>query len=91
MECGPWSSSDVSDVDDANEGIEEYLSDLIYKEYIYNSDFKRTFSPYKSDDVEKDHILKQRIQLFKWIKEKHLDIPENDFNKYYYFYAGQGI
>jgi hypothetical protein len=28
-----------------------------------------------TDDLERDHVLKQRILLFGWLSEEHLDIP----------------
>lgn len=29
-----------------------------------------------SDDLERDQVLSQRVKLFNWIKEEHLDLPE---------------
>lgn len=28
-----------------------------------------------TDDLERDHVLRQRISLFGWLREEHLDIP----------------
>ena len=33
-----------------------------------------------SDDLERDRILSQRIQIFKWVEEKHLDITVSRLN-----------
>lgn len=32
--------------------------------------------PVTSDDLERDHVLSQRIILFKWVKPSHLDLVE---------------
>ena len=34
--------------------------------------------PITTDDLERDRVLAQRIALFGWIEEKHLDIPCDD-------------
>lgn len=28
-----------------------------------------------TDDLERDHVLRQRISLFGWLREEHLDVP----------------
>lgn len=28
-----------------------------------------------TDDIERDHVLRQRILLFGWLREEHLDVP----------------
>src|SRR5437879_1111438 len=32
--------------------------------------------PVTADDLERDRVLTQRIELFKWVKPLHLDTPE---------------
>lgn len=39
-----------------------------------------TFSPSTMDDKEKDEILHHKINIFRWIREEHLDIPMTDDN-----------
>jgi len=43
-----------------------------------------------TDDLEKDHILAQRIRLFGWVSEKHLDIPVGENNEGFFSFAQQG-
>jgi hypothetical protein len=43
-----------------------------------------------TDDLEKDHILSQRIRLFGWVSEKHLDIPVEENNEGFLNFAQQG-
>ena len=47
--------------------------------------------PVTTDDLEKDHILSQRIRLFGWISEKHLDIPIDENNEGFLNFAQQGM
>jgi hypothetical protein len=46
--------------------------------------------PVTTDDLERDRILSQRIALFGWIEEKHLDIPEGEGSKGFLMFAQQG-
>ena len=43
-----------------------------------------------TDDLERDRVLAQRIALFGWIEEKHLDVPEEDGSKGFLMFAQQG-
>lgn len=53
---------------------------------IYNS----TFCPNTTDDKERDEILHQKISIFRWIREKHLDIPETEHNESFLSFAESG-
>ncbi len=44
-----------------------------------------------TDDLERDAVLSQRIALFGWIEEKHLDVPEGEGSKGFLEFAQQGI
>ena len=46
--------------------------------------------PVTTDDLERDHVLAQRISLFGWVEEKHLDVPEEDGSKGFLMFAQQG-
>ena len=46
--------------------------------------------PITTDDLEKDRVLSQRIALFSWLEEKHLDIPEAGGSKGFLMFAQQG-
>ena len=43
------------------------------------------------DDLERDNILMQRIKVFSWITESHLDIPKNTLNRSFVSLAKQGL
>jgi hypothetical protein len=43
-----------------------------------------------TDDLEKDHILHQRILLFSWVKEEHLDISVGEGSQGFIGFAQKG-
>jgi hypothetical protein len=47
--------------------------------------------PVTADDLERDRVLSQRIALFGWIEERHLDIPQGDGSKGFLMFAQQGM
>lgn len=49
-----------------------------------------TFSPNTTDDKERDEILQQKISIFRWIREQHLDIPETENNEKFLTFAETG-
>lgn len=46
--------------------------------------------PVTADDLERDRVLSQRIGLFGWVEETHLDIPEGEGSKGFLMFAQQG-
>lgn len=55
--------------------------------YLFNYS---TFCPNTTDDKERDEILHQKISIFRWIREKHLDIPETEHNESFLSFAESG-
>lgn len=49
-----------------------------------------TFSPSTTDDAERDEVLNQKICIFRWIREEHLDIPHSPHNEAYLNNAQSG-
>ena len=47
--------------------------------------------PVTADDLERDHVLEQRISLFKWIEPYHLDIPDKHGREGFLMFAQQGL
>jgi hypothetical protein len=52
--------------------------------------FSSTFCSATTDDKERDEILHQKISIFRWIREKHLDIPESERNESFFSFAEEG-
>jgi Rab5 GDP/GTP exchange factor len=46
--------------------------------------------PITTDDLERDRVLSQRVALFGWIEEKHLDIPVGEGSSGFMMFAQQG-
>jgi hypothetical protein len=70
-----WRHASEQEFDMAIEGMEKL---------VMNRVFDKTFTPAlaeverlntPTDDLERDHVLQQRIRLFSWLREPHLDLP----------------
>lgn len=46
--------------------------------------------PITTDDLERDRVFSQRVRLFGWIREKHLDVPEGEAAQGFLGFAEQG-
>jgi len=45
----------------------------------------------QTDDLERDHVLSQRIKLFQWVSEEHLDLPQHEDTASFVEFAKQGM
>ncbi|KAJ2801319.1 hypothetical protein H4R20_003721 [Coemansia guatemalensis] len=66
-----WQQMSERDFDNAREGMEKLVMNRLYP---------LCFSPSTSDDADKDHVLREKMSLFRWIREDHLDIPSSPQN-----------
>ncbi|BGP16072.1 hypothetical protein JCM10213_006792 [Rhodosporidiobolus nylandii] len=86
--CDPWKSTvEVENRDDPERGELEFdMAMEAMEKLVMNRVWHLTFTPAldlstfpghmsPSGDVERDHVLSQRIRLFQWIEPKHLDLP----------------
>ncbi|GAA5851269.1 hypothetical protein JCM8547_004190 [Rhodosporidiobolus lusitaniae] len=84
----PWKSIvEVENRDDPERGEAEFdMAMEAMEKLVMNRLWHLTFTPAldlslfpghmsPSGDVERDHVLSQRIRLFQWIEPKHLDLP----------------
>jgi hypothetical protein len=46
--------------------------------------------PITTDDLERDAVFAQRVRLFRWVREKHLDVPEGEASQGFLGFAEQG-
>lgn len=46
--------------------------------------------PITTDDLERDAVFAQRVRLFGWVREKHLDVPEGEAAQGFLGFAEQG-
>ncbi|KAJ1918235.1 hypothetical protein H4219_002707 [Mycoemilia scoparia] len=73
-----WKNLPDDEFDNALEGMEKL---------VMNRLFPVCFSPHITDDSEKDRILREKMSLFRWIREEHLDILPHKKNNAFFSYA----
>ncbi|KAI8968912.1 hypothetical protein BDF20DRAFT_916347 [Mycotypha africana] len=77
-ECDVWKDLTQQEFENAKEGMEKLVMNRLYH---------ATFSPSTTDDKERDEILYLKISIFRWIREKHLDIPDTEHNESFLTFA----
>ncbi|KAI9494585.1 hypothetical protein BDB00DRAFT_295429 [Zychaea mexicana] len=77
-ECEVWRNVSDQEFENAKEGMEKLVMNRLYH---------ATFSPSTTDDKERDEILSQKISIFRWIREVHLDIPDTTHNESFLTFA----
>ncbi|KAF9422406.1 hypothetical protein BGZ94_008595 [Podila epigama] len=70
--CDLWKNASDQEFENVKEGMEKL---------VMNRLFAYTFSPSTTDDAERDEVLNQKIRIFRWIREEHLDIPHSRHNE----------
>ncbi|KAI9595403.1 hypothetical protein BDF19DRAFT_441790 [Syncephalis fuscata] len=86
LECDQWRNSSEIELTmhvKAWKNLNDNGNLLILIYYIYN----RIFCSSTTDDAERDEIIHQKIQIFRWIEERHLDIPISPHNASYFEFA----
>ncbi|KAI9272572.1 hypothetical protein BY458DRAFT_508649 [Sporodiniella umbellata] len=73
-----WRGMSDQEFSNAKEGMEKLVMNRLYS---------ATFCSTTTDDKERDEILHQKISIFRWIREKHLDIPETEHNENFLKFA----
>ncbi|CAG8448486.1 2091_t:CDS:2 [Ambispora leptoticha] len=76
-ECEIWRDVSEQEFENAKEGIEKLVMNRLYS-LTFTPAIK---GPVTTDDRERDEILHQKIQIFRWVKEEHLDIPLTQHNE----------
>ncbi|KAH6915834.1 guanine nucleotide exchange factor Vps9 [Coprinopsis sp. MPI-PUGE-AT-0042] len=91
-ECDIWRNASDAEFDNAMEGMEKLVMNRLY-DFTFTPQLAKSTPPrpITTDDLEKDKILAQRIALFGWIEEKHLDIPEGEGSKGFLMFAQQEL
>ncbi|KAG0213549.1 hypothetical protein BGX31_001259 [Mortierella sp. GBA43] len=72
--CELWKNATDQEFENLKEGMEKL---------VMNRLFTQTFCPSTTDDAERDEVLSQKIRIFRWIREEHLDIPLTPHNELY--------
>ncbi|KAG1144191.1 hypothetical protein G6F37_006476 [Rhizopus arrhizus] len=77
-----WKDMSDQEFCNAKEGMEKLVMNRLYS---------ATFCSRTTDDKERDEILYQKISIFRWIRERHLDIPETEHNDAFFTFAQSGL
>ncbi|KAF9785063.1 hypothetical protein BJ322DRAFT_1005805 [Thelephora terrestris] len=90
--CEVWKAATAAEFDNALEGMEKLVMNRLY-DYTFSPQIPRLIPPRQvtTDDLERDRVLAQRMALFGWIEEKHLDVPEEDGSKGFLMFAQQEL
>ncbi|PWN54213.1 hypothetical protein IE53DRAFT_372628 [Violaceomyces palustris] len=80
-EAEVWSRLSDVEFDNATEAMEKLVMNRLYPYTFTPAVAREGRWAVQTDDLERDHILKQRIRLFTWLSEKHLDIPQGDHSR----------
>lgn len=86
-----WASLSETDFENATEAMEKLVMNRLYAFTFTPAVAKEgRWSP-QTDDLEKDRVLRERIELFSWIKEEHLDVPTGDHSRGFVEFAIQEL
>ncbi|KAG6811885.1 hypothetical protein H0H92_005411 [Tricholoma furcatifolium] len=90
--CEPWKNASDAEFDNAMEGMEKLVMNRLY-DFTFTPQvvYAVPARPITADDLERDRVLSQRIALFGWIEEKHLDIPEGEGSAGFLMFAHQEL
>ncbi|KAI3619702.1 guanine nucleotide exchange factor vps9 [Moniliophthora roreri] len=91
-ECEVWRSVSDVEFDNAMEGMEKLVMNQLYQ-FTFTPAIAQSIPRRQvtTDDLERDRVLQQRIALFGWIEEKHLDVPEGEGSKGFLMFAEQEL
>ena len=96
MQCEVWRGVSNAEFDNAKEGMEKLVMNRLYSQTFSPAippppSFADTKNKKKNtekesrkgqhqEDIERDEILSQKVRIYSWIQEKHLDIPPTHEN-----------
>ncbi|SNX87449.1 related to VPS9 (involved in vacuole trafficking) [Melanopsichium pennsylvanicum] len=80
-ECDVWKNLSDSDFENAKEAMEKLVMNRLYPYTFTPAVRKEGRWAVQTDDLERDRVLTQRIGLFGWLSEEHLDVPVGDHSR----------
>ncbi|CAO1622567.1 unnamed protein product [Parajaminaea phylloscopi] len=90
-QCSVWNSLPDAEFDNAREAMEKLVMNRLYNLTFTPAVAKEGRWTPQTDDLERDKVLAQRIELFSWIKEEHLDVPTGDHSRGFIDFAIQEL
>ncbi|THH05985.1 hypothetical protein EW145_g4397 [Phellinidium pouzarii] len=91
-EAEVWRNATDAEFDNAIEAMEKLVMNRLY-EFTFTPQVAEADPPrpITTDDLERDRILAQRIALFGWVEEKHLEVPEGTDSRGFLMFAQQEL
>lgn len=89
-ECEVWATLSEKDFENATEAMEKLVMNRLYSYTFTPAVAREARWAVQTDDLERDHVLKQRVRLFGWIGEQHLDVPRGEHSRGFVEFAMQG-
>ncbi|SPO29179.1 related to VPS9 (involved in vacuole trafficking) [Ustilago trichophora] len=80
-ECDVWKNLSDTDFENAKEAMEKLVMNRLYPYTFTPAVQKEGRWAVQTDDLERDRVLRQRIGLFGWLNEEHLDVPVGDHSR----------
>ncbi|KAK2462714.1 hypothetical protein APHAL10511_005232 [Amanita phalloides] len=90
--CEVWRNASEAEFDNALEGMEKLVMNRLY-DFTFTPQVALAVPPrrYNPDDLERDRVLAQRISLFGWVEETHLDVPVGEGSEGFISFAVQEL
>ncbi|CAK5283173.1 unnamed protein product [Mycena citricolor] len=87
-----WKNASEAEFENAMEGMEKLVMNQLYQ-FTFTPEVAKVVPRRQitADDLERDRVLTQRIALFGWIKEEHLDIPTGEGSQGFMMFAEQEL
>jgi hypothetical protein len=89
-QCSVWANASETDFENAKEAMEKLVMNRLYGFTFTPAVAKEGKWTPQTDDLERDRVLKERIELFDWVTEEHLDVPKGEHSKGFIDFAIQG-
>lgn len=86
-EAAVWAQLSPEEFDLASEAMEKLIMNRVYTLTYAPAIAEEGRWTVQTDDLERDRVLRQRITLFSWVSEEHLDIPRGTHSDRFYAYA----
>lgn len=90
-EAAVWADLPPSEFDQATEAMEKLVMNRLYTYTFSPAIAAEGHWPVQSDDLERDRVLTERIRLFSWVSEEHLDVPRGPHSERFYSFAAQEL
>ncbi|CAZ84819.1 unnamed protein product [Tuber melanosporum] len=74
--CEVWLNVGEVEMDNAREGMEKLVMNRLYTQAFSPEISPPQANPTHQEDVERDEVLAQKVRIYGWVREEHLDIRD---------------